>query len=210
MMKKILVFLFLFIFNIAADAQPVFMPHSSCEKRDYKITHGKLRSCVTTKAAMNDYEPEIFEPSNNLLRRNGKNPIFCGKKIIIKGRVVDNKCVPVSDAKVYLWQVGCDGKYPYKPLRTKVNMSKFNLSKNASTFQGSGVATTNNKGEFTFITIYPTKSDSKSPYINFRVSHRDLGILQIKFFPESAEKDDDGSSYYTEIVMPAKNKHRRY
>ncbi|MBP7190306.1 MAG: intradiol ring-cleavage dioxygenase, partial [Rickettsiaceae bacterium] len=149
---------------------------------------------------------------NNLLRRNGRNPVFCGEKILIKGRVVDSNCVPVSDAKVYLWQVGCDGKYPYKPLRAGLNMAKFNLKKNASTFQGSGIATTNNNGEFVFITTYPVKSDSKSPYVNFRVSHRELGDLQTKFFPgqDSKNSDDDSSSYYVEIVLPAKNKHRSY
>lgn len=170
-----------------------------------RINRNKLNSCTLSKEAKNNYEPEVFQLSNNLLRTPGGSPIVCGKRIVIKGKVLDRNCVPVSDAKVYLWQVGCDGKYPYRPLRTKTN-SKYINTKSGSSFQGSGTATTDNNGEFQFITLYPAKSESKSPHINFRVEHRDIGEIQTEFFPLM---QDDEIYDYT-IVMHKENLYRKY
>lgn len=138
----------------------------------------KLNKCPLTKSALNNYEPEEFQVSNNLLRKTGQEPVYSGTKIIIKGRLLDQNCVPVADAKIYLWQVGVDGKYPYKPLRNKVSARLLNL-RAKSTFTGSGTATTNNKGEFYFITLYPGKI-SKAANVNIRVEHPNLGTLQTR------------------------------
>ena len=87
----------------------------------------------------------------------------------------------MPDAKIYLWQVGADGKYPYVPLRTRIDKTMLNLMSQSS-FTGSGTATTNNKGEFYFITLYPGKMHSKGAKVNIRVEHRDLGQLQTKLY----------------------------
>lgn len=160
----------------------ICLPICNCLAAIDKFYINKLNHCKITKSISDDYEPEIFQPTNNLLRASGQNPVYCGTKIIIKGRVLDQNCVPVSDAKVYLWQVGCDGKYPYKTLRTAINKDRLNL-RNGSSFQGSGTATTNNQGEFYFITIYPAAYNNKAPNVNLRIVHRDLGSLQTKLFP---------------------------
>ncbi len=212
MKQKLLIILLglLFVFNTAFaekdDIQFILRPGCSSDDSAPVARPSKLNVCLPTKKFTNNYEPKSFEPSNNLLRRNGQEPVFCGEKVVIRGRVLDSNCVPISDAKVYLWQVGCDGKYPYEPLRSHVNERNINpMSK--STFQGSGVATTNNKGEFQFITIYPAKSDHKSPYVNIRVEHRDAGELQTKFF---MQHNDESDVYDFDISMPVNDKHRRY
>ncbi|WP_375326606.1 dioxygenase [Candidatus Tisiphia endosymbiont of Nemotelus uliginosus] len=147
------------------------------------IFSNKLNRCKISKSVLNNYEPEEFQPTNNLLRQTGQEATYSGAKIIIKGKLLDQHCVPISDAKIYLWQTGRDGKYPYKPLRTKVNKNIFKLT-NSSTFTGSGIATTNNKGEFYFITLYPGQNPNKA-YVNIRVEHRDLGSLQTQLFLSS-------------------------
>ena len=75
-----------------------------------KFYPNKLNSCKLTKRVLNDYEPENFITSNNLLVTPGKQELYCGEKIIVHGRVLDKNCRPVSDAKIYLWQVNCSGK----------------------------------------------------------------------------------------------------
>lgn len=184
----------------------------AAEKQFYS---NKLNHCTLTTSTMNDYEPEIFQSNNNLLRKTGEKPIYCGRKIIIKGRLLDQNCVPVSDAKVYLWQVGCDGKYPYKTLRNRVNKKLLNLA-NQTSFTGSGIATTNNKGEFYFITIYPQSKTIKTANVNIRVEHRNLESLQttLNLSSKSAEidqcgeidskltaLDDEMQAYYFNIVV---------
>ncbi len=186
------------------------------------VAHGifysnDLNSCKLTKPYLNDYEPEKFGTTNNLLKNPGEYPVYCGNKIVITGRILDKNCVPVPDAKVYLWQVACDGKYPYKPLRTRIDAKKINL-KNETTFTGSGTATTDNEGTFNFITIYPASLPKEGSYVNVRVEHRTLGTVQTKLFLTSgnilrkdplletdsskSEKPDDAIIYDFDIVLP--------
>src|SRR5690242_13215627 len=101
---------------------------SSATLAEEKVYKNRYNTCIPTKRFMNNYEPEKFASSNNLLRAPGAVPMFCGQEIVVRGKVVDPNCVPIPDAKVYIWQAGCDGKYPYKPLRTGgVNMSMINI-----------------------------------------------------------------------------------
>lgn len=173
---------------------------------DDKIYHNRLNTCTPTKATIDNYEPKKFNTSNNLLHAPGTVEAFCGEEIILEGTLLDVNCVPVSDAKIYVWQAGCDGKYPYTPLRSKIDKSLINTNP-VSSFQGSGIATTDNKGQFQFVTIYPSKLLNSPPHINIRVEHRHLGILQTQLFPHQPE---NGNEYKFNIVMDKANLYRRY
>ena len=162
--------------------------HNALAAED-KFYINKLNHCRISNPATNDYEPVKFQSTNNLLRGTGEMPVYCGKKIIIKGRLLDQNCVPVSDAKIYLWQVDCDGKYPYLPLRNGIDKNLIN-PKNASSFKGSGIATTNNLGEFYFITTYPPAVAGEKPLVNVRAEHRMLGKLQTKLMLSKSHIDD--------------------
>lgn len=162
-MKKFLFYLILFwIFDIFA------IPSEPCANT--------LNHCKLTKNILNNHEPAVFESTNNLLRKTGQFAQFQGKKIIIKGTVLDQNCVPVADAKVYLWQAGIGGIYPYKPLKIQANKRRFFGAKD-STFTGSGTATTNNKGEYYFVSMLPY-TDVKNAYV--RVKHANLKTLHTK------------------------------
>jgi protocatechuate 3,4-dioxygenase beta subunit len=171
----------------------------------------KIRNrCKATEVIIDNYEPEIFQNTNNLLRKEGQSEDYCGTRIVIKGKLLDEQCMPISDAKIYLWQVGCDGKYPYVPLRTLIDKTMLNLSAKSS-FTGSGIATTNNLGEFYFITIFP-KTSAQKPNVNIRVEHRDLGSLQTKVHLlnhhraisdfETSDNDAPSAIYRFHIIMP--------
>jgi protocatechuate 3,4-dioxygenase beta subunit len=169
-----------------------------------------MNVCRPTKAATNNYEPEVFSPSNNLLKRPGAMELYCGQKILLKLKVLDKDCVPISDAKIYLWQVGCDGKYPYKPLRTKVNKGLLNIH-NRSSFVGSGIATSDNLGKAQFITLYPPTAHGES-FINLRIEHKDYGTFQTKIRLHEDMLHDDGNHEIVSfrIVTPWKNLFRGY
>ena len=152
---------------------------SNCLATGDKFHLNKLNFCKISKKAQNDYEPEEFNTSNNLLRKTGEHPIYCGEKIIIHGRVLDQNCVPVPDAKVYLWQVNCKGKYPYQPLRNVKNKILIQTDE-VMTFTGNGIATTNNMGEFYFVTVYPKAIHGLAPHVNIRAEHMSLGKLQTR------------------------------
>jgi protocatechuate 3,4-dioxygenase beta subunit len=141
------------------------------------IAKPKLPLCVPTKIEINDYEPETFKKSNNLLRSPGQEVVVQGQKIIIHGKVQDQYCKPVKDAKIYIWQANSNGLYSYKPLKDIID-SNFIKIDSRSTFTGNGIATTNNHGEFTFITIYPQAIHDLPPHINIRVIHKMFHPLQ--------------------------------
>ncbi|MCC8371450.1 MAG: dioxygenase [Rickettsia endosymbiont of Pseudomimeciton antennatum] len=193
-MKKLLFLICLYATTIASE------PNSY---------HNKLNCCKITKSSINDYEPREFQLSNNLLRKTGQQPIYRGTKIIVKGILLDQDCVPVSDAKIYLWQVGSDGKYPYIPLRTRINKKMLNLESQSS-FTGSGTATTNNKGEFYFVTIYPGKIGHKTANVNIRVEHLDLGQLQTKLYLSNSMVDLESCGEVSHVMANVSDNIRTY
>lgn len=166
--------------------------------------HNSFNTCKPTLEVINNYEPKVFQSGNNLLRVAGALPVVCGSRVIMRGKLLDSKCVPVADAKVYIWQVGCDGKYPYQPLRNIAKESHINLDSNSS-FVGNGIATTDNNGEFQFVTIYPHKSENGKHVVNIRAEHRDIGSLQTQIQPHS-----DSDVYDFTLVMKEQNLYRRY
>jgi len=170
-----------------------------------------LNKCIPAKPYINNYEPAIFNSTNNLLRKSGADPLFCGRKILLNLEVVDKNCVPLSDAKIYLWQVGCDKKYPYEPLRPSAHKTFFHKSK-GSTFLGSGISTVNNLGVAKFLTIYPPKLGNEASHINIRIEHKDFGSFQTKIFLDNYEllESHDYEIMDARIVTPWKNLFRRY
>lgn len=169
-----------------------------------------LNVCIPLKSYTNNDEPAEFSKTNNLLRKSGIEPLYCGQKILLNLEVVDENCVPISDAKIYLWHLGCDKKYPYKPLRERVDHTMFQKAGN-STFLGSGVATTNNLGEAKFITISPPSTTEKA-HFNIRIEDSHLGSFQTKIFLHDHEltEGDDYETLQIRIVTPWKNLFRRY
>jgi protocatechuate 3,4-dioxygenase beta subunit len=169
-----------------------------------------LNSCKPLKISYNNYEPKQFNTSNNLLRTFAGIDHIKGKEIVIKGKLVDKNCVPISDAKVYIWHVGLDGKYPYEPLKTKIKHELISENDDDG-FQGSGVYTTNNLGEFNFITIYPGQIHKEMPHINIKAVHSNYGSLQTKIYLEpipqvKVEKESEELMSY--IVVSALDKEK--
>mgnify|MGYP000235323065 CR=1 FL=1 len=63
-----------------------------------------IERCKLTPVIFLPYIPEKIAPYNNLLRTPGTPEVARGAKIIIQGRVLDENCVPVTDALVEIWQ----------------------------------------------------------------------------------------------------------
>lgn len=210
-------------------------------------------TCKVSKAVINNYEPQTFNITNNLLRRSGQKNHISNGIVIIKGTLLDKNCVPVFNAKVFLWQVDNNGKYPYIPLRNVVDHSLIatthqqqqpsrstEMTGDITTeesidtqinykpdFLGSGITTTDNNGNFCFITIYPVAVHDLSPHFNFRIEHQELGTFQTRYTIGDVEMSNDISkllyvnlqnkeivnSYpeeYITIVMPKASKIKRY
>jgi protocatechuate 3,4-dioxygenase beta subunit len=177
-----------------------------------KSTHhiNQANHCKISKESTNNYEPEKFNSTNNLLKSEGDLIYAKHDQIItIKGTLRDSFCVPVQDAKIYLWQPNEKGKYIYKILRKKFAQEGQEENPD-SLFQGSGIATTDNNGEFTFTSIFPGPHNHEHPHINLRIEHRILGYLQTKIYLKQndvktkTEKLDLKLNFAKESLIPSK------
>ena len=136
--------------------------------------------------------------SNNLTQDYASFEIARGKKILIKGKVLDNNCVPISGVKVNIWQTNSFGLYQF----SADDIYNEHYDKN---FRGSGNTLTNNLGEFEFITVYPGKVNSMSPNIIFRLEHQNFYPFETKmFFPENnnAESIKNMNPYLIKKQIP--------
>lgn len=169
--------------------------------------NNSLNKCIPSQNIKDNFEPQNFPSSNNLLRSSGQNPNYKGEKIVIHGKFVDVNCVPIIDAKVYIWQVAYDGKYPYKPLRDIAKKSGIINTKSKSTFTGAGITTTNNKGEFYFVTTMPVHIGNDEPYVNLRFVHRNLGEFNTRAYiinESTSSKNEENRSYLFDNNISAK------
>ncbi|MEQ9115536.1 MAG: hypothetical protein RLN62_01935 [Rickettsiales bacterium] len=159
------------------------------KKKDSK--YEVYKKCIPTKKHKVDRRPAKFASDNDLTRVEGGFFDSYNQKIIIRGVVKDKNCVPVSNAQIRLWQVDSYGKKRYEEQHStkhqKYTQDKLSYSK----FQGTGMFTSLNNGEFFFITVRPSelsKSKKDPKYINFEINHADYPKVANRiYFLEAAQ-----------------------
>jgi len=120
--------------------------------------------------------------SNDLRRKTGSAEVANGKMIRLIGRVVDENCVPVADAKVEIWQPNSYGYY--RDEAEKID------EVNDVNFQGAGEFITNNLGQFDFVSIKPGSLGWRAPQINFKVAHPDFDEVNTTIYFEDESRTD--------------------
>lgn len=159
--------------------------------------------CAITPAIWSvDRIPALYT-ANNLRLKTGSSQFASGVYVEIAGRVLDERCVPVSQALVQIWHADSNGYYKSgtarptylneqllyrQPLDQFYSHSTNDSDRSDPYFTGSGSAVTDNLGYYRFFTIMPGKSAGELiPYVSFVVSHKDFETLRTRmFFPENA------------------------
>jgi protocatechuate 3,4-dioxygenase beta subunit len=151
-----------------ADATPAPIKH-----KHHHISSDSGES--HTSYAGQDYPGrEGFVTTNKLALPAGKSIYSPGEIVYISGRVLDMRCVPVSDAIVEIWQANTEGKYVKSTLGERLSP--------APHFTGTGRATTDNLGRFNFVTVFPGPNKGRAPYIHVHVIHKDFPSLNTEMF----------------------------
>jgi protocatechuate 3,4-dioxygenase alpha subunit len=127
----------------------------------------------------------FFQGTNDLVNDQTR-----GKRIYIKGRVIDGDGNPVPDALVEIWQADAQGIYrhPADPRHAKADPH----------FVGFGRSDTVDDGQFWFKTIKPgcvpwDDQQDQAPHIDVRVFARGMlthAITRLYFSDESANEAD--------------------
>jgi protocatechuate 3,4-dioxygenase beta subunit len=100
-----------------------------------------------------------------------------GEVLFVQGTIVDSFDLPISGAIVEIWQTNSAGKY-----QTLLDSKSDLVDKN---FNMSGRATTDNLGNYFFITIVPGFYLNRSPHINFNIYHEKFGKLGTEMYFEN-------------------------
>ncbi|MFC1659823.1 hypothetical protein ACFL0U_04625 [Pseudomonadota bacterium] len=122
-------------------------------------------------------KPEIFEKSNNLIKKAGSFETAAGEPLYIKGIVSDAFGVPIMGVVIRIWQTNAAGKYH---TLLEEEDSEY-LDPN---FSVSGEAATNNIGQYGFITIFPGFFDNRAPHINMIIAHEKFGRVETQVYFE--------------------------
>ena len=141
--------------------------------------------CIATPfQAIGPFYKEPKKKPNNDMTNNGK---ALGKKIKVYGQIFNKNCKPVKSARIDIWQANSLGKYNHEK-----DYSQSKLDKN---FYGYLRLTTDNKGKYSFISIYPgsyrvSKHIVRTPHIHFKVTtSKKLLITQMYFSDDKNNKN---------------------
>ena len=113
---------------------------------------------------------------NNDMTNNGK---AIGKKIKVYGKILDNKCKPITNASLDIWQANSFGKYNHK--------ADLSRSRKDNDFFGYMRLLSNEKGEYNFNTILPgsykvSKDFTRTPHIHFKVTSKQKQLTTQMYF----------------------------
>jgi protocatechuate 3,4-dioxygenase beta subunit len=175
-------------------------------------------------------KPITYDPTytdNDTTKNSGGFDNKYLNKIVIKGIIKDKHCVPIPNASIEIWQEDEYGKKRYNQFSYSFS-DRYELNREQySNFLGIAATTSDNNGQFTFISVIPNgklKESKKQSLINIAVSHQDFPklenqiILNPKFPIRKSDKriialrelDNQLPSYDFEIVLDGTNKYKSY
>jgi protocatechuate 3,4-dioxygenase beta subunit len=125
--------------------------------------------------------------SNNLVQPAGKSVAAEGQKLIIKGRVLDSRCMPIPEMVVELWQNSPTGRWLLAGDR--------DLATPDPVFAGVGRTYTDNEGRFTFITAFPAPLGKSAPFVNVKVKGYGMADFSTALFFENDARNDNDTGY---------------
>ncbi len=111
----------------------------------------------------------------------GQSKAAFGQVLYLEGQVMDDNCIPVPNAQVYLWQADDNGHYNHSedPNINFLSQPSMNLD---PYFQYRGVVRTDSFGRFSFRTIKPKYYPLDPQDLNFkRTAHFHLAVMKSGF-----------------------------
>ena len=122
---------------------------------------------------------------NNDMTNNGK---ASGKRIKVYGKVLDNKCKPITNAVLDIWQANSFGKYNHQ--------ADLSESRKDNDFYGYIRLESNEEGEYSFNTILPgsykvSKNLIRTPHIHFKVTNNQKQLTTQMYFKGNEMNNKD-------------------
>lgn len=118
--------------------------------------------------------PDSFGTTNNLAKKAGSFYRAYGEVVYVQGTITDSFGVPVHNAVIEIWQTNSAGKYHTLLESGSGYVDKF--------FSMSGRASSDNLGNYHFITIMPGATSGRAPHVNMNIYHPRFGKLETEMY----------------------------
>ena len=123
---------------------------------------------------------------NNLLLPAGKSIAASGQPVVLVGRLLDSRCMPIPEAVVEIWQVDPYGHWTLAGSDDLVTPNP--------TFAGAGRTITDKDGQFLFTTAFPAALPKRAPSINIKVKSPNMKEFStILFFSNDSHNANDAA-----------------
>lgn len=130
---------------------------------------------------------ENIPHGNNLVLPAGKSIEADGQKLVLSGRILDNRCMPIKDAQIEIWQADPFGKWF---LATRADLATPN-----PVFAGAGRTLSTSTGDFVFYTLFPAAVNKRAPFINIKVKVRGMKELNTQLFFANDSRNGEDAIY---------------
>jgi protocatechuate 3,4-dioxygenase beta subunit len=115
-----------------------------------------------------------WNTSNNLRRKAGSSFFAIGEPLLVEGYILDTNGVPISGVEVRLIQTNASGVYTQMTLKTEALYD--------ANFTGNGISITDNRGYYSFISIFPGYYNNRAPHLHIRINYQNLQLETEIFF----------------------------
>jgi protocatechuate 3,4-dioxygenase beta subunit len=152
----------------------------------------RFGSCTPSSEMETDIKPGVYPSYNDLTKPVGGFEDEYLEKILLRGIVVDKKCIPVPNTKLLLWQKDEYGKRRYLK-RFASEQDRHTMNDHMySKFVGAGSAVSDSEGRFFFITVDPGSEEKEDNKSKINISAIGKGFIsfetQIKLANEIIDK----------------------
>jgi len=148
---------------------------------------------LTPRQTMGPFYPVTrpLDADADLTVIRGRSERAQGKIIHVMGRVLDRKGKPVRGARIELWQANAHGRYAHP---ADVNPAPLDPN-----FQGFGIQTTDDEGQYRFKTIKPAAypinpmnpGAVRPPHIHFDIAGKEIRLVTQMYFPDEKFNESD-------------------
>lgn len=163
---KIAVLLLAFFPALALAAAPSSEPEDKYVAACAPTAHVKPKENLPAR--------EKIVSSGKLALPAGKSIFAAGQVVYLSGKILDQNCVPVSEAVVEIWQADSMGKYKGPNLGERLNPYP--------TFANTGRAVTDNLGRYKFVTVFPGIAKEEAPHIHVRITREHFKPFETEMY----------------------------
>ena len=150
-------------------AQPpqLFAPYASSQGRAPKAPPVRIPQTLTEVTGPGDWDRIMGPAAADLTRRHAGEPI--GQRIIVCGRVLDERRRPQPGAVIEIWQANAAGRYAHARDQWDAPLDP--------NFTGAGRVMTDEEGRYRFVTIRPGAYPWKNHPNAWRPAHIHLSLM---------------------------------